>query len=124
MGVLAIKRAYAPPDDQDGIRILVDRLWPRGLRKDAAALDYWMKEVTPSPELRKWFGHQADRFEEFGQQYRAELDADPEGWGKIRDLLEDNDVTLIYAAKDPVVNHARILAHYLEAHGCTLKNPV
>ncbi len=115
MGRLAIKRAYAPPAVSDGKRILVDRLWPRGLRRADAELDDWMKDIAPSPELRKWFGHVPARFAEFGERYRKELDANPEPVERLCAMLRDQDVTLIYAARDEHINHARVLADYLAA---------
>lgn len=109
-----IKRIYDEPDSQDGCRILVDRLWPRGMRKDRAALDLWMRDIAPSPELRKWFGHDPERFVEFGHRYRGELDANAEAVGKLRDLvMERGTVTLLYGAKSPKVNHAIVLRDYM-----------
>ena len=74
MADIRLKRAYEPPDDRDGVRILVERLWPRGVSKDSAALDHWMKELSPSPELRKWYGHDPVKWPEFRTRYRNELD--------------------------------------------------
>jgi uncharacterized protein YeaO (DUF488 family) len=111
-----LKRAYLPPDDGDGHRVLVDRLWPRGLRKADAAVELWLKDAAPSPALRKWFGHEADRFEEFGRRYRAELaDAAP-ALDELRRLAGTGPVTLLYAAHDETVNHARVLKDYLDEH--------
>jgi uncharacterized protein YeaO (DUF488 family) len=112
MATITIKRVYEAPADTDGLRILVDRLWPRGLKKEDAALDLWCKDIAPSPELRKWFDHRPERFEEFGKRYRAELDGNP----AVADLLTfigKRRATLLYAARDPTINHATVLAAYL-----------
>jgi uncharacterized protein YeaO (DUF488 family) len=111
MRSLALKRAYEPPAKGDGSRILVDRLWPRGLSKKKAALDGWMKDVAPSPALRKWFDHKPERFQEFAKRYRAELKANP-ALEELRDLK--GKVTLIYGARDPKINHAVVLAKVLK----------
>ena len=111
MRSVAIKRAYVRPADSDGTRILVDRLWPRGISKRKAALDGWCKEVAPSPALRKWFGHKPERFREFSKRYRAELKGNPE----LKDLRGiTGKVTLVYGAKDPEINHAIVLAKVLK----------
>lgn len=109
---LSIKRAYLPPDDGDGQRVLVDRLWPRGLHKDEAALDEWMKDVAPSPDLRKWFGHDPERFAEFSRRYRLELSQNP-ALDALAALAKKGKLTLVYAAHDETHNHARVLAEYL-----------
>ncbi|MHC5113639.1 MAG: DUF488 domain-containing protein [Planctomycetota bacterium] len=112
---IRIKRIYDEPSDDDGYRVLVDRLWPRGVRKDAAGLDAWAKGVAPSPELRKTFGHAPERFEEFTELYRAELD---DLAHEIETLLADvpgNTLTLLYAARDRQHNHAIVLREYLMA---------
>ncbi|MDE2329692.1 MAG: DUF488 domain-containing protein [Bradyrhizobium sp.] len=113
MPSLRIKRVYEPPAPDDGVRILVDRLWPRGLRKDAAALDYWCKDIAPSPELRKWFDHREDRFDEFKQRYRLELKSNP-ALAEFRKLTKGR-ATLLYAAHDEKINHAVVLAEYMRA---------
>jgi uncharacterized protein YeaO (DUF488 family) len=92
----------------------VDRLWPRGLRKDSAALDHWFKDIAPSTELRKWFDHREDRFEEFKRQYRLELKSNP-SLAEFRKLAKPGKATLLYAAHDPKVNHAVVLAEYIHA---------
>ena len=110
--MIETKRVYDPPSDKDGMRILVDRLWPRGLRKEAAALDLWAKDVAPTPELRKWFDHRPDRFADFKHRYRDELKSNP----AVPDLLHQigkKKVTLLYGAKDPQINHAVVLAEFL-----------
>ncbi|MBO8172253.1 MAG: DUF488 family protein [Bacillaceae bacterium] len=111
-----IKRIYEPPHPQDGKRILVDRLWPRGVSRQKARLDVWMKEVAPSPELRQWFGHRPERFDEFSRLYRNELTQDPvhiEKLEQLRDWATQETITLLYAARDPDCNHARVLQHVL-----------
>lgn len=110
---LTLKRAYTPPDDGDGLRVLVDRLWPRGLEKHRAAIGEWIKDAAPSPDLRKWFGHDPARWDEFRRRYREEL-ADNPAVGQIRDLAREQKVTLIYAAKDEKHNHALVLLDYLK----------
>lgn len=115
MDNISIKRIYDEPSPQDGYRILVDRLWPRGVSKERAALDLWMKAIAPSPELRRWFGHDPERFDEFAEQYRRELDANTEAVDELESVCsEQGDVTLLYAAKDPIINHAEVLREYLE----------
>ena len=116
-GGLEMKRIYEPAESVDGARILVDRLWPRGISKEKAALTRWEKEITPSPELRKWFGHEPERFSTFAELYRKELDANPDGEGfvaEIQELLKTGNVTLLYAAKDPNCNHVLILKEWIE----------
>lgn len=112
-----LKRIYEPPDSSDGLRILVDRLWPRGVAKDSAQLDYWMKEIAPSPELRRWFGHDPARFEEFSELYTLELTTDSiqPHIARIVELASEKPVTLIYAAKNVQHNHAIVLRNFLES---------
>ena len=112
-GAIRIKRIYAPVDKSDGQRVLVDRLWPRGVSREEAALDLWLKEIAPSSALRTWFGHQPERFTEFAQRYRRELDGNPEPVARLRALRAKGDVTLLYAAHDPRINQAVVLADYL-----------
>jgi uncharacterized protein YeaO (DUF488 family) len=111
MRTVAIKRVYEPPADTDGTRILVDRLWPRGLSKAKAALDGWDKDVAPSPALRKWFDHRPERFAEFAARYRAELKDNP-AVAELR--ARTGKVTLLYGARDPKINHAVVLAAVLK----------
>jgi uncharacterized protein YeaO (DUF488 family) len=110
MRSLAIKRAYEPAAKSDGSRILVDRLWPRGISKKKAALDGWCKEVAPSTALRKAFNHKPERFKEFARRYRAELKGNP-ALDELRALK--GKVTLVYGARDPKINHAVVLAKVL-----------
>jgi uncharacterized protein YeaO (DUF488 family) len=112
MASIKIKRAYEPPSPEDGRRILVDRLWPRGLRKDAASLDLWSKDIAPTTSLRIWFDHRGDRFAEFKQRYRDELKSNPAVTDLLRQIGRRN-ATLVYAAHDPAVNHAVVLAEFL-----------
>jgi uncharacterized protein YeaO (DUF488 family) len=110
---IQIKRAYAAPEDSDGYRMLVDRLWPRGLKKEFARLDEWNKAVTPSIDLRKWFGHKPENFERFAELYRAELATKLPELHRVRGLSKKQTLTLVYAAKDENINHARILRDVL-----------
>jgi uncharacterized protein YeaO (DUF488 family) len=113
-----IKRVYEPAKASDGIRVLVDRLWPRGVKKTTARLDYWMKDVAPSPRLRLWFGHRPERFAEFGKRYKKELNGNPE-LAELRKLGRGALVTLLYGARDPQVNHALVLQSVLRKAGTT-----
>ena len=113
MGQVDIKRVYEQAADEDGIRVLVDRLWPRGVSKERAALSGWLKDVAPSPDLRRWWHHDPDRFEDFARRYRTELDDNP-ALGDLLSIVREHDrTTLVYAAKDPAVNHALILRDYI-----------
>jgi uncharacterized protein YeaO (DUF488 family) len=111
---IRLKRAYDVPSDDDGTRILVERLWPRGLSKENAAIDLWLKEVAPSTELRKWYGHDPDKWEEFRRRYRAELDDKGEVLDDVRRRLGEGPVTFIFAAKDEEHNSAVVLKEFLE----------
>lgn len=108
-----LKRAYEPADAEDGTRVLVDRLWPRGVSKVDAALDQWMKEIAPSTELRKWFGHDPDRWEEFCRRYGAELHRNVELLSQLRSLARQGPVTLVYSAHDEVHNDAIVLRNVI-----------
>lgn len=112
--ILQIKRIYEDPSKNDGYRVLVDRLWPRGVSKEAAQLDDWMKEIAPSPELRKWFDHDPARFEEFRMRYEAELAEKDEPLEKLLRIAADRNVSLLYAAKDETHNHANVLKEFLD----------
>jgi len=112
---LQIKRIYELPSKEDGLRILVDRLWPRGVSKKSAALTVWLKEVAPSPELRTWFGHEPERWSEFRRRYRAELEANSAAVQHLRDIVRSKPATLLYAARDPAHNHALVLADFLKS---------
>jgi uncharacterized protein YeaO (DUF488 family) len=106
---LRLKRAYEPAEQTDGVRILVDRLWPRGVSKAKAALDEWIKDIAPSTKLRKWFGHDPNRWAEFQRRYRAELRGQSETLARIRDLARNGVVTLVYSAHDEKHNDAVVL---------------
>jgi uncharacterized protein YeaO (DUF488 family) len=106
---LRLKRAYEPVEPGDGVRILIDRLWPRGVSKAEAALDDWMKDIAPSTELRKWFGHDPARWPEFQRRYRAELRQHTEELDRIRDRAKTQTVTLVYSAHDEKHNDAVVL---------------
>ncbi|MCC2096388.1 MAG: DUF488 domain-containing protein [Hyphomicrobiales bacterium] len=113
---LQIKRIYDLPSADDGTRVLVDRLWPRGISKADAQLDEWYKEIAPTTELRKWFGHDRDNWQEFQIRYRQELDANPDAVEHLCAVALKADMTLLYAAHDPVINHAHVLEQYLREH--------
>jgi uncharacterized protein YeaO (DUF488 family) len=106
---IKIKRAYDPPAASDGARVLGDRLWPRGVKKEKLRLDEWMKEIAPSPELRTWFGHKPERFAEFRKRYRTELKEHPDEVRKLRALARRGTLTLVYGARDEVHNGAVVV---------------
>ena len=108
---ICIKRVYEAASPDDGERILVDRLWPRGLSKEKAAIDIWEKDVAPSAALRKWFGHDPDKFDDFRNKYRKELEDNP----AIKRLEKDKKVTLLFGAKDETHNQAAVLKEYLDS---------
>jgi uncharacterized protein YeaO (DUF488 family) len=108
-----IKRAYEPPSPQDGIRVLVDRLWPRGVKKTDAGISQWMKEIAPSNELRKWFGHDPERWQEFRRRYNVELTGKRELMSQLRDLARKGPLTLVYSAHDEAHNQAVVLREKL-----------
>ena len=117
MEQIFIKRVYEQADVEDGKRVLVDRLWPRGLSKEKVKIDEWMKDVAPSPGLRKWFGHKPEHFEEFREKYEQELQFDPLHQEKVDQLCQwarSGRVTLVYAAKDTVCNHTVILRDWID----------
>lgn len=111
---IKLKRAYEKPAPGDGTRILVERLWPRGLTKEAAAIDEWMKEVSPSPDLRKWYGHDPEKWPEFQKRYRKELKENAEAVERLRKITAKGPVTFVYAAKDETRNSATALKDWLE----------
>lgn len=113
---LKIKRAYEKPEKEDGIRVLVDRIWPRGISKEDLKIDHWLKEAAPTAELRKWFGHDPEKFSEFKQKYEKELDSEN---GQLKELVqlaktEDQPITLVYGAKDEEHNQAVVLKEAVE----------
>lgn len=106
---IKIKRVYEKPDKEDGFRILVDRLWPRGLTKEKASVDLWLKDIAPSTELRKWFGHDPEKWKEFRKRYRNELKKNEGQVSLLKDQMKKGTVTLVYGAKDEEHNEAFIL---------------
>ena len=110
---VAIKRVYEPAADGDGHRILVDRLWPRGLSKEKAHVDLWLKEIAPSTELRKWFGHDPKKWSEFQRRYRAELDENGEAVQALKQAIGKGPATLLYGARDEEHNEAVVLRDVL-----------
>lgn len=109
-----LKRAYEPPAPSDGYRILIDRLWPRGVTRERARLDEWARELAPSTELRRWFGHDPARFQEFRQRYLEELSAQEEKLRELRGRARQTTLTLVYGARDTEHNDAVVLAELLE----------
>ncbi|MDP3183046.1 MAG: DUF488 domain-containing protein [Desulfobaccales bacterium] len=112
--MIRVKRVYQEPESQDGLRILVERLWPRGLTKEQARADLWLKEVAPSPQLRTWFGHDPYKWAEFCRRYRAELEERLDLLAFLRQKSREGTVTLIYAARDEEHNSALALKAFLE----------
>lgn len=115
--MLRVKRAYDPPSEDDGFRILVDRIWPRGMTRERIRIDLWLKEVAPSNELRKWFGHDPGRWDEFKERYYQELAEKEDIVGLISEKISSGDVTLVFGAKDEKVNNAVALKE------CLLREP-
>lgn len=111
---IAIKRVYEDAAKSDGTRILIDRLWPRGVSKDKAALDGWCKEVAVSDDLRKWFGHDPAKWKEFQRRFAAELDANEAAWKPLLALARKGKLTLLFSARDEAHNNAVVLKAYLE----------
>jgi uncharacterized protein YeaO (DUF488 family) len=114
MASIRLKRAYEEPSPDDGLRVLVERLWPRGLTKERAAVDLWIKDVAPSPELRRWYSHDLTRWDEFQKRYRAELGRNAEAVEQLRQKCRGATVTFVYAAKDEEHNSALLLKQYLD----------
>lgn len=112
-GQIKLKRAYEQPDPGDGRRILVDRLWPRGVKKTDAAIDFWLRDIAPSAELRRWFGHRSECWPEFRRRYLAELQERPELIEEVRKAARAGPVTLVYAARDEAHNDAVVLKELL-----------
>ena len=116
-GRVQVRRVYEEPEPEDGTRVLVDRIWPRGLTRAKAALDEWCKDVAPSDELRKWYGHDPGRFEEFGRRYRVELQGprQAEALSHLRGLAKDRRLTLLTGTRTPQISEAAVLAALLRA---------
>ena len=112
--MLKIKRVYESPEESDGTRFLVQRLWPRGMKKEDLKMEAWLKDVAPSTSLRRWFDHDPAKWEEFKKRYQAELEANPDAWKPILKALEGGDVTLLYSARDTEHNNALELQRFLE----------
>jgi len=108
-----LKRAYEPPAPDDGMRILIDRLWPRGVKKANAGIDEWIREIAPSTELRKWFGHDPERWPEFRRRYQLEIRTHPAEFNRLRELAQSRRITLVFAARDEVHNDAVVLRELL-----------
>ena len=111
--MIRTKRVYEPPASEDGTRVLVDRLWPRGLSKDEARIDWWARELAPSDKLRRWFGHSPPRFRQFVERYKLELNSG-EAAARLRALAARQTLTLVYAARDERHNNARALVEILK----------
>jgi uncharacterized protein YeaO (DUF488 family) len=111
---IKLKRAYEAPEASDGKRILVERLWPRGVSKTEAAIDCWLKEIAPSTELRKWYNHELDRWDAFQEKYKAELMQNPDAVSQLEQLCKQGKVTFVYAAKDEQHNSAVVLKDFLK----------
>jgi len=116
VGAIHLVRVYDPSAHSSGPVFLVERLWPRGIRRDAIGMDAWLKEVAPSTELRQWFAHDPDKWEEFRRRYFAELDARPHSWQPLLAAAGEGNVTLLYSSRDQAHNNAVALRDYLVAH--------
>lgn len=112
--MIGVKRVYEAPGQEDGVRILVDRLWPRGLSKAAAGVDTWMKDIAPSTELRQWYGHDPKKWAEFRRRYFAELEAKSALVDQLQEYMAKNSVTLLYGSKENEFNNAVALREYLQ----------
>ncbi len=114
MHLIKLKRVYDPPEASDGARFLVERLWPRGMTKERAKLDAWLKDLAPSPELRTWFSHEPTKWPEFRKRYFSELKKNPAALGTLRDAAKKGPVTLVFAARESELSCAQALKEYLE----------
>src|SRR3954465_4541027 len=112
--MIRLKRVYEPPEESDGTRLLVDHLWPRGVKKEDVNVKSWIKAVSPSNELRHWFGHDPTKWKEFQRRYFAELDKKPETWRPLLEAAREEDITLVFSARDEEHNNAVALKSYLE----------
>jgi uncharacterized protein YeaO (DUF488 family) len=115
VGQIVVSRVYDHDEDSTGRRVLVERLWPRGVKRDSLRLDSWLPDVAPSHELRRWFGHEAERWPEFRRRYAAELDERPGAWQQLLDAAAADDLTLLYSSRDRERNNAVALRDYLRA---------
>lgn len=114
--MLKIKRVYENTEESDGIRFLVERLWPRGIKKGELLMEAWLKDVAPSANLRRWFAHDITKWDEFQRRYRAELDENPGAWKAILEALKQGNITLLYSARDKEHNSAVVLKSFLEEY--------
>lgn len=114
--MIRVKRAYEEPAAQDGVRYLVDRVWPRGVKKNSLKIEAWLKDVAPSADLRRWFSHDPAKWTTFQHKYFAELDAHPDAWAPLAEAARHGPITLVYSARDTEHNNALALASYLERH--------
>ncbi len=112
--MIQVKRVYDPPDAKDGVRFLVEQLWPRGIKKEALQMQDWLKDVAPSGELRRWFSHDPAKWREFQRKYFKELDGHREAWQPLLQAARRRNITLLYSARDPEHNNAVALKEYLE----------
>jgi uncharacterized protein YeaO (DUF488 family) len=122
--MVRLKRAYDPPGPEDGRRYLVERLWPRGVKKEALRVEAWLKDVAPSDGLRRWFGHDPKRWPEFRRRYLQELEKNAEAWEPLLEAARHGTVTLVYSARDTEHNNAVALKDYLETHLGKADTPV
>jgi uncharacterized protein YeaO (DUF488 family) len=118
--MIKLKRAYEKQDRDDGVRYLIELLWPRGVKKTSFRIDGWLKDAGPSTELRKWFSHDPEKWQEFRRRYFAELDRAPEAWAQIRDAARHGTVTLLYSSHDTEHNNAVALKEYIEHKGAKI----
>ena len=114
--MLKLKRVYEDAATGDGVRFLVERLWPRGMKKEELKMKAWLKDAAPSQALRRWYGHDVAKWEEFQQRYRAELESNPDAWNPILEAAREGNVTLLYSARDTEHNSALVLKEFLEEH--------
>lgn len=112
--MLKIKRVYEEAEANDGVRFLVERLWPRGMKKEELKMKAWLKDAAPSPDLRSWYGHDVAKWKEFQRRYRTELERNPDAWLPIIEAAKEGNVTLLYSARDPEHNSALVLKEFLE----------
>ncbi len=113
---IQIKRAYDKTAKSDGFRVLVDRIWPRGVKKQDVKIDLWLKEISPSTALRQWFGHEPEKWNEFRKRYFQELDSHPQEIQLLREKMRSGPVTLVFGAKEARFNNASAIQEYLQAH--------
>jgi uncharacterized protein YeaO (DUF488 family) len=114
--MLKVKRVYEAAEAEDGARFLVERLWPRGIKKEKLKMEAWLKNISPSASLRRWFGHDALKWSQFQERYRAELEANPDSWKPILEAARHGNVTLLYSARDTEHNSALLLKSFLEQY--------